>query len=101
MFEIFQWQPSLESLQNICHHCLPFQGPSSQWFQTFLSPDNGPMLLLQKPSHPLFLPSVEGTDIGLPHPFGKLLQGQFRWHQDDWGVAFRTAQVRRIVALMI
>jgi len=81
-------------------HCLPDQGSISKLFQTFLSPENGPMLLLQKPSYPYFLPLVEGTKFGLPHPFGKLLQGVFRMFQADWGFAFETAKVRQIVALI-
>jgi hypothetical protein len=59
------------------------------------------MLLLEKPSHPYFLPLVEGTKVGLPHLFGKLLQGEFRLLQADWGFAFSPAQVRRIIALGI
>jgi hypothetical protein len=43
-------------------------------FQIVLPPDNRPMLLLQRPCHPYFLPLVECTLLGLPHPFGKLLQ---------------------------
>jgi len=33
------------------------------------------MLILGKPSLPYFLPFVEPTEVGLTHPFGKLLQG--------------------------
>jgi len=51
------------------------------------------MQLLQIPSHPYFLPLVEGTEVGLHHPCGKLLQGEFRLLQADWGVAFGLAQV--------
>jgi len=29
------------------------------------------MLFLEEPSHPYFLPLVERTIVGLPHPFGK------------------------------
>jgi hypothetical protein len=58
-----------------------------------LSWDNGLMLLLYKPRHPYFLPLVEGTKVGLPHPFGKLLQGGFHLLQGDWGFAFHPAQV--------
>jgi len=66
-----------------------------------LSPDNGPMLPLEKPSHPYFLPLVECTKVGLPHPFDKLLQGEFRLLQADWGFTFSPAQARRIIALII
>jgi hypothetical protein len=51
------------------------------------------MLLLEKRSHLYFLPLVEGTKVGLPHPFGKLLQGEFRLLQANWGFAFGPAQV--------
>jgi len=59
------------------------------------------MLFLEEPSHPYFLPLVERTIVGLPHPFGKLLQGEFGLLQADWGFTLCTAQVRRIVALII
>ena len=59
------------------------------------------MLLLEKPSHPYFLPLVERTKVGLPHPFGKLLQGESCLHQGDGGLAFGPAQVRQIIALYI
>jgi len=65
-----------------------------------LPPDNGPMLLLEKPRLPYFLPLVEHTIVGLPHPFGKLLQGELRLLQANWGFACSTAQVRRIVILL-
>jgi hypothetical protein len=51
-----------------------------------LSPDNGPMHLFKKPSHPFFVPVVEHTKVGLPHPFGKLLQGEFSLVQAEWAV---------------
>jgi len=76
------------------------QGSISNLFQSVLPPDNGPMLLLEKPRHPYCLPLVERTIVGLPHPFGKLLQGELRLLQANWGFAFSTAQVRRIVALL-
>jgi hypothetical protein len=53
---------------------------------------NRPMLLLEKLSHPYFLPLVECTKIGLPHPFGKLLQGEFRLHRADWGLPSAPSQ---------
>jgi len=59
------------------------------------------MLLLQKPSHPYFVPLVECTVLDLPQPFGKLLQGEFSLLQADWQFAFCMAQVRRIVAFFI
>jgi len=70
------------------------QGSISDLFQTVLSGDNVPMLYLEKPSHPYFLPPVAGNKVGLPNPFGKLLQGEFRLLQTDWGFAFGPAQVR-------
>jgi len=59
------------------------------------------MLFLEEPSHPYFLPLVERTMVGLPHPFGKLLEGEFGLLQADWGLTLCTAQVRRIVARII
>jgi hypothetical protein len=51
-------------------------------------PGNEPMLLLENPSHPHFIPLVECSKVGLPHPFGKLLHGEVRLLQPDWGFAF-------------
>jgi len=31
--------------------------------------------------------------VGLPHAFGKLLQGEFHLLQADWGFAFGPAEV--------
>jgi len=59
------------------------------------------MLFPEEPSHPYFLPLVERTIVDLPYPFGKLLQGEFGLVQADWGFTLCTAQVRRIVALII
>jgi len=73
IIKIFQRQPGLESFQKICNCHLPVQGSISQLFQTVLSWDNGPMLLLEIPSHPFFLPVVEGTKVGLPHPTAKCI----------------------------
>jgi len=101
IIEILHWQPGLKSLQKICNRHLPAQGSISQLFQTVLSWDNRPMPLLEKPSHPYFLPLVEGTKVGLPHHFGKLLPGEFRLLQANWGFAVSPAQVRRIIALSI
>jgi hypothetical protein len=69
--------------------------------QMVLSRDNGLMLLLEKPSRPYFLPLLECTTVGLPHPFGKLLQGEFRLLQTDLDCALSAAQVGRIIALII
>jgi len=55
----------------------------------------------REPSHPYFLPLVQCTKVGLPHPFGKLLQAEIRLLQADWGLAFSPTQVRRIIALII
>jgi hypothetical protein len=81
--DIVQRQPGLERIQNIGTHCLPLQGPIVQLFQMGLSLDNRPMLLPNKPRHPYVLPLVERTNVGLPHAFGKLLQGVFRFLQAD------------------
>ena len=94
IIELFQRQPGLESLQTVCIRRLPVQGSISQLVQTVLSRDNGPMLFLEEPSHQYFLPLVEHTKVGLPHPFCKLLQGEFRLFQADWGFAFSPTQVR-------
>jgi len=64
-------QPGLESLQKICNRRLPVQGSIWQLILMVLSPDNGPMLLLKTPCHLYFLPPVERTNVGLPHPVGK------------------------------
>ena len=101
ILKIFLTQPGLETLQNICNCHLRVQGSISPLFQMGLSPDNGPMLLVQKSSQPYFLPLVECTKVGLPHPCGKLLQGEFRLLQAEWGFAFSPAQVRRIIPLII
>jgi hypothetical protein len=77
----FYRQPLLESLQKICNRYLPVQGSISLLFQTVLSHDSGPIVLLEKPSHPYFLPLVECTKVWLPDPFGKLLQGEFHFLQ--------------------
>jgi hypothetical protein len=50
------------------------------------------MLLLKKRSHPYFLSLVEGTKVGLPHPFGKLLQAEFHLLRANWSFAFSPAQ---------
>jgi hypothetical protein len=47
------------------------------------------MLFLYNPSHPYFLPLVEGTKVMQPHPFGKLLYGEFCLLQADWGLRLR------------
>jgi len=99
IIEILQRQPGVKSLQKIWNHHLPAQGPISQLFQTVLSKNNRPMVLLETPSHPYFLPPVAGTKVWLPHPFGKLLQAEFRLLQANWGIAFSPAHIRRIIAL--
>ena len=101
IIKFFQKRPGLDSLQKICNCCLPVQGSMLKLFQMVLSPDNGPMHLLQKPSHLYCLSLVVGTIVGLPQAFGKLLQGEFHLLQPDWGFAFGTTQVRQIVALII
>jgi len=92
IINIVQRQPGLESLQKINNRRLPMQGSLSTLCQTVLSQDNGPMLLLETPSHPYFLPLVECSKVGLPHPCGKLLQGELRCLQADWGFAFGTVK---------
>jgi len=76
------------------------QGSLWSLVPTVLPPDNGLILLVHKPRNPYFLPLVESTVVGLPHPFGKLLQWEFGLLQADWGFAFCTAKVRRIFALI-
>jgi len=97
--EIIQPQPVFECIQSICNHHLPFQGFISNWFETVLPQDHGLMLLLQKASHPCFLPLVESTAVSLPHCFAKLFQEEFSLRQADWQIAFYTAEVGQIVAL--
>ena len=46
-------------------------------------------------------PLLTLTILGLPHRFGKLLQGAFGLLHADWGCTICTAQVQRIVALII
>jgi len=65
--------------------------------QMILPLTNGRMLLLQKPSHPYFLPLVERTEVGLLHPFGKIHR-EFVLLQADQGFPLCAAQVRLIVA---
>ena len=77
------------------------KGSISKLFPMVLPLDTGPMLSLKKPSNPYFLPPVEHTIVGLPHPFGKLLQGEFGLLQADSRLTLCTAQARRIVALFI
>jgi hypothetical protein len=57
--KIFESQPGLESLHQICNYGLRLQGFISQLFQRVLSRDNGTMLLLEKLSHPYLLPLNE------------------------------------------
>jgi hypothetical protein len=52
------------------------------------------MLLLMKPSCLYFNLRVEHTEVRLPHPIGKLLQGEDRLLQANWGVAFGRTQVQ-------
>jgi hypothetical protein len=63
-------------------------------FQPIQPFDYGPLLFLEQPSNPSFLSLVECAIIGLPHPFGKLIQGGFSFLQADWELSLRTAQVR-------
>jgi hypothetical protein len=90
---VFHRQSGPHSLQNIWNHCLPVLGSLSKHCQMVLSTDNGPILLLKKPSHPYLLSQVDSTNVELPHPFGKLLQGEFHLLQAEWGFGFGTAQV--------
>jgi len=101
VINIFQRQSGFERLQIICNCCRPVQGSILQLFQPVLSPYYRPMLVLENPSHPYFLPLVEGTKVRLPHRFGKLLQGEFCLLQANWGFALGLTHVRRIIALII
>ena len=93
MIKVFQGQPILESLQKICNRHLPVQGSIPLLFQIVLSRDNAPMLLLEKPSHPYFLPLVACTKVGLRNPLAKWLRGEFRLLRAECGLAFSPAQV--------
>jgi len=59
------------------------------------------MLFLEKSSHPYFLPLAEQTILGLPHPFGKLLQAELGMLHAVFRFALCTAHVWRIVSLII
>ena len=100
IIKTFQREPVFKSHQKICNHCLPVQGSISKLFQMVLSPDNGPILLLQQPSYSYFLSLVKCTKVGLPHPFGKLLQREFHLLQADWGFVFCTADIRQMLAMV-
>jgi len=84
----------------ICNHSLPVVGFISNLFHTVLPPDNGLMLLFQKPSHRYFLSLVEHTLVDLPHPVCKLPQGELSLLQADWRFTICTAQVWQIVTLI-
>jgi len=101
IIEIYQQQPVLECCLTICYLHLPMQRSFPNLFQSVLPPNIRPMLLFKKPHHPYCLPLVECTKVGLHHSFGILLQGELRLLQANWGFAFCTAQVRRIVTLII
>jgi len=82
-------------------HCLPVKGSILNLFQMVLPPDNRRMWHLQTPRHPYHLPCIECTVVGLPHPVGKFLGGEFRWLYTDWGFTFCFTQVQRIISLII
>ena len=83
------------ALCQICHQSLVASPPLLPGLS------NVTCTFLQKHLHPCFLPLVERTTVRLPHPFGKLLEGEFRLLQADWGFAFSPAHVRQIIALII
>jgi len=66
IIEVFPGQPLLESLQKIFIRRLPVQGSISLLIQTVLSWDNGPMLLLEKPSHHTLLHLLNAPMLGCP-----------------------------------
>jgi len=94
IIEISQPQPVLKCRQKISDRHLPVLVSILNFFQSVLPLDNGPMHPLKKPRHPYFLPLVECTKVGLPHPVGKLLQGVLRLLQANWGFAFCTFQAQ-------
>jgi len=98
IIKTFQRQPVLQCLQKICNHHLPVQGSISHMFQTVVSPDNGPMLLLQNRSHPCFSPLVDDTKVGVADPVGKSRQGEFHLLQPDCGFPSGNALVQQAVA---
>jgi len=81
------------------HH--PVEGSISNLSKMVPPPDYGPMLLLQKSSHPYFLPLVECTVICLPHRFGKLREEEFGLLHTDWQLAFCTTQFWGIITPII
>lgn len=99
--KISQRQPDFKSQLNIQDRDLLVLGSIFNLAQLILYPDNGTKYLLQNPSLPYFLPLVEGTKIGLPNPFRKLLLGDFHSLQADWGFAFGTAHVHLLIALIV
>ena len=66
--KIIQHPPVFKCPQKICNRCLPVPGSISPLFQLVWCLDNGPILLLQRPSFLYFLPLVERSEDGLHHP---------------------------------
>lgn len=91
---IMSWQAGLEYCQHICNHCLQVQVSTLKPYATVLPPHHEPMLYLQEPSYPLYLPLVEHMVVGVPPPFGILREGEFGLLKADWQFCFCTTQVR-------
>lgn len=98
--EIFQTQPPLDRVQKINNRRLPVQGFKSELNRSVRPLDNGLMLDLAIPHHPYILPPVECTAVGLPHPVGKLPQGELHFLHAKCGFAYRSAQVQPMVAVI-
>jgi len=76
------------------------RGPTWKCFNRFCPRIMDRCYFWRNSCHPYLLPLVECIKVGLPHSFGKLLQGELHFLHTDWGFAFSTAQVQRIVALI-
>lgn len=91
---IIQQQPAPTCLHTICIMGFPVQGSISKLYQLVLPPDNVLKLFLEKPSHLYCLPLAECIIVGLPHPYGKLLQEKLGLLQADCGFTLCTTEVQ-------
>jgi len=58
-------------------------------------------VFLQKPNHPYYLPVVDHTDVGLPHIFDILLQGELGLLRADWRFAFSPSHIQWIFTVIM
>jgi hypothetical protein len=97
----FPMHSVLDCLQKTWNHYLLVRGSTLQLFHAVLSPDNRLILLLKIPSHPPFLPLFDSILVVRLKSSGKLLQGDFRLLQADWGSTFGPAQVHQSVTFIM